>query len=243
MNKRLIIALAIILTVAPFGVKASTLDVNKTVFILSDRKLSENAYIAGGQVTVSGAAEKDVVVAGGKVLLTAPVKGDVLILSGSADVLEGVDGDVRVMGGQVTITKPIKGDLVVVAGMVTVLPTASVGGDVIIMGGTVDLGGDVAGQLDVNGADVNLNATVHGPATVHARDIVRIGEGAKFNSSLSYSSPKEALVADGAQLGTEVTYTQGGSIRHKEIPTSGKGLLLMIAAILGALILVKFVGI
>lgn len=242
MTKRLILAIAIISIIAPFGVNASTLDANKTVYILSERTLTENAYIAGGQVTVSGIAEKDVVVAGGKVLLTAPVKGDVLVLAGSVDILESVNGDVRVVGGQVTVTKPIKGDLVVVGGTVTVLPSAAVAGDVIIFGGTIDVAGDVLGRLDINGAEVHVGGVVYGPATVHAMDVVRIGKDARFNSSFSYSSPKEAVVAEGAQLGAQVTYTQGGNVRHKEIPTNEKGLLLMIAAVLGAVILVKFVG-
>lgn len=234
---------ALVLLLAPLSVGASDVQVGKSISITPDAPFLENAYIAGGQVNVASISEKDLTVLGGRVIITASIKGDALLLGGTVDVLESVDGDVRVFGGDVVITKPIVGDVLVFGGTVSILPSASVGGDVIVVAGTVDVQGAVAGQLRTHAGSVSVNAPVNGSALIQAGESVLFGEKAVFRGALTYGAPKEATVATGAVLGDAVTFTKNAPIeRHKEFPKDGKGLLIVGMALLGALILMKFVG-
>lgn len=244
MKPRFFLALSLsALFLIPLSVGASDVQIGKNVSIAPDAPFLENVYVAGGQVNVAATSEKDLTVLGGRIIVTAPVNGDALLLGGTVDLLESVGGDVRVFGGDVVITKPIGGDVLVFGGTVSILPSASVGGDVIVFAGTVDVQGAVGGQLRVYAGAVSVNAPVGGVASIQAGESVEFGEKTVFSDSLTYSAPKEAVVATGAVLGDSVLFTKNAQIeRHKEFPKDGKGLLIAGMAILGALILMKFVG-
>ncbi|MFA5876985.1 MAG: hypothetical protein WC880_01325 [Candidatus Paceibacterota bacterium] len=229
--------LALVALVIPLSVvHAAQTQVGKIVTV--SQTLSENAYIAGQEVYISSTAEKDLLGAGGKVTANAPVVGDLMLVAGSINILDSVGGDVRVAGGDVTIAKSVGGDLLVFGGVVTILPSATIGGDVIIFGGTVDIQGAVQGSLKVHAEGVTVNGVVMGPASVKTSDSVSFGEKADFRSSLSYSAPIDATIAEGAKLGGEVVFTkeEGGSSNDKNI-------IAGILAVVGIMMLIKFVGI
>lgn len=230
-------SLALVALVIPFGiVHAAQTQVGKTVTV--SQALPENAYIAGQEVYISSTAEKDLLGAGGKVTVNAPVVGDLMLAAGSINILDSVGGDVRVAGGDVTIAKSVGGDLVIFGGVVTILSSATVGGDVIIFGGTVDIQGTVEGGLKVHAESVTVNGAVIGPASVKTTDSVSFGEKADFRSSLSYSAPIEATIAEGAKLGGEVVFT-----KEEGRSSSNKNIIAGILAALGIMMLIKFVGI
>ena len=229
--------LALAVLVVPFGVvHAAQTQVGKTVTV--SETLSENAYIAGQEVYISATAEKDLLGAGGKVTVNAPVVGDLMLAAGSINILDSVGGDVRVAGGDVTIAKSVGGDLVIFGGVVTVLSSATIGGDVIIFGGTVDIQGIVEGSLKIHAESVTVNGAVVGPASVQTTDSVSFGEKADFRSSLSYSAPIEATIAEGAKLGGEVVFT-----KEEGRSSNDKNIIAGILAALGIMMLIKFVGI
>jgi len=229
--------LALVALVIPLSiVHAAQTQVGKTVTI--SQALPENAYIAGQEVYVSSTAEKDLLGAGGKVTVNAPVIGDLMLAGGSVNILDSVGGDVRVAGGDVTVAKSVGGDLFVFGGTVTILPSATIGGDVIIFGGTVDIQGAVQGSLKVHAESVTINGVVMGPASVKTTDSVSFGEKADFRSSLAYSAPIDATIAEGAKLGGEVVFT-----KEDGKSSNDKNIIAGILAIVGIMMLIKFVGI
>lgn len=228
--------LALVVLVIPLSVvHAAQTQVGKTVTI--SQTLSENAYIAGQEVYISATAEKDLLGAGGKVTANAPVVGDLMLAAGSINILDSVGGDVRVAGGDVTIAKSVGGDLLVFGGVVTVLPSATIGGDVIIFGGAVDIQGAVQGSLKVHAESVTVNGVVMGPASVKTSDSVSFGEKADFRSSLAYSAPIDATIAEGAKLGGEVVFT-----KEEGASSNDKNLFAGILAVVGIMMLIKFIG-
>lgn len=228
--------LALVVLVVPLSVvHAAQTQIGKTVTV--SQTLSENAYIAGQEVYISSTAEKDLLGAGGKVTVNSPVVGDLMLAAGSINILDSVGGDVRVAGGDVTIAKSVGGDLLVFGGVVTILPSATIGGDVIIFGGAVDIQGVVEGSLKVHAESVMANGVVMGPASVKTSDSVSFGEKADFRSSLSYSAPIDATIAEGAKLGGEVVFT-----KEEGKSSNDKNMIAGILAALGIMMLIKFIG-
>lgn len=229
--------LALVSLVIPLGVvHAAQTQVGKTVTV--SEPLSENAYIVGEEVYISSTAEKDVLGVGGKVTVNAPIVGDLMLAAGSVNVLDSVAGDVRVVGGDVTIAKSVGGDLVVFGGTVVILPGVTIEGDTLIFGGSVDMQGTANGNFTVYGGEATVNGTVVGPAVIKVGEVIIFGEKADFRSSLSYSAPAEATIAEGAKLGGEVVFT-----KEEHGSSNDKNIIAGILAFVGIMMLVKFVGI
>jgi len=227
------IALAMPLSLA----YAAEVQAGKTVSIPGTQTISENAYLAGGQVNVAAPAEKDLLVAGGKILINAPVSGDLMLAGGTIDVLGKVAGDLRIAGGEVIIHEAVGGDVIVFGGTVTLLPGALVAGDVVVFGGIVDIQSAVAGSLDVRADDVAVNSSIAGPVSIQAGTAVSFGANAALGGTLSYSAPKEADIAEGAELGNQVVFTEQGSASSDD-----RNMVAGFLAVLGALMFVKFLG-
>ena len=199
---------ALLLVAVPLtAVNAARFERGDIVTVAPQELVSENIYLAGGQVTFSSTAQKDVVAAGGKVLQNGAVWGDVIIAGGTVDVIEDVRGDVRVAGGQVTIQGMIGGDVTVAGGAVTILPGTTIAGDLVAAGGAVFFEGTVSGQTKIYGGEVVVNGMLAGPVHILVQEKVSFGEKAVIGSTLTYRAPQEAEVASGAKLGDKVTFT------------------------------------
>lgn len=217
---------------------AAKMQAGEFVSIPASPAISENAYFAGGQINVAAPVEKDLLAAGGKITVNAPVSGDLMLAGGTIDVLGKVAGDVRIAGGHVTIHEGVDGDVLVFGGNVILLPGAQISGDVVVFGGVVDVQGSIAGTLTARADEVTLNAAVTGPVSIKAGQSVSFGANTALGSTLMYSSFRDAEIADGANLGTQVVFTKQEAIPHEE----GKGVVAGVLAVLGVLALVKFLG-
>jgi cytoskeletal protein CcmA (bactofilin family) len=143
-----------------------------------------NLYVNGQSVSIASDVSGDVFAAGGTVILTGPISGDVAAIGGTIQLLGPVSGDVRVGGGQITIAQHVSGDVLVAGGTVHVLSGAVLDGDVYVAGGQVIIDGGVGGSVRMVGRSL------------------AIGSGARIAGTLSYRSPHEAVIADGAHIGT-----------------------------------------
>jgi hypothetical protein len=237
--KKITLGLAAVLLLAavPVAAFAARIEVQKSVFIPNTQSLPENAYVAGGEVTILSQAQKDISAAGGRIIVNAPVWGDALLFGGTVDVLEQVHGDLRVAGGQVTISSSVGGDVIVLGGQVTINQGVTVAGDLLAVGGEVVVHGAINGDARVYGGDVTIDATVAGPITIKAGKSVTFGSKAVIGSTLSYAAPSEATIADGAKMGDKVIYTK------TNLPNlDKKDIAQVLAGVLGFFIVVKFVG-
>ncbi|MDO8523630.1 MAG: hypothetical protein Q7R74_00195 [bacterium] len=231
-----VLAVALILVIAP-AAYAAHVETGKSVSIPVTQSISDNAYLAGGQIVFSTTAQKDLVAAGGQVTVNGPVWGDALLAGGMVQVLEQVRGDVRAAGGQVTIGSGVSGDVIVMGGEVRILPGVVIGGDVIAAGGSVNIEGAVNGGLRAYGGDIVVNGAIAGPVSIKAGKSVTFGEKTVLGNILMYWAPKEATVAEGAKLGDEVTFLNQNPDESR-IPA----LAPFAFAILGTLFLIKFFG-
>lgn len=230
--------LALSALLLPSTAAAAFFKAGETVTIPKDEVVSENAYIAGGQVTVSTSMLRDVVVAGGKVIFNGQIWGDALLAGGSVDVLELVQGDIRAVGGQVTLAHAVNGDALLAGGAISVLPGAQVAGDVVLAGERVVMDGIITGTTRIYGSEITINGTVKGPLYVNAHESLSFGPKAIIEDTVIYKAPEEAVVSEGARMPEDITFT-ATAIPKKEMK---ENLAKAVFAIVSVLFIIKFVA-
>ncbi|MBY0539314.1 polymer-forming cytoskeletal protein [Patescibacteria group bacterium] len=230
----------VILTVAlsPFSVDAAYFKAGESVTVPKDEVISENAYIAGGQVTVSTSVLRDVIIAGGKVILNGQIWGDALLAGGSVDVLELVQGDVRAAGGQVTLAHVVNGDALLAGGAVSVLPGAQVAGDAVLAGDHVVMDGIITGTTRIYGRTATINGTVKGPLYVNVQESLSFGPKAIIEKSVIYKAPEEAVIAEGAKMPEDLAFTATALPKKEMKENVAKALF----AIVSVLFIIKFLA-
>ena len=159
----------------------------------------EDQYLAGGSVKVLEQIEGDAVLAGGYVNVSNSVSGDVLAAGGFVIITGDTGDDIRSAGGSVAIVGNVGNDVTAAGGLVTIDSGSTVGGRAWLSGRIVNVDGNVNRDLSVNGGRVTVTGTVGGDVDIHA-DSIEIEPGAVISGTVTYSSPKEAVVHEGAVI-------------------------------------------
>jgi len=211
--KQLFGVLALFALITPlFVASAATIRVGTEYSLDSSEVISDNFYVAGGDISIGGPVLGDLITAGGNVVVSNRVSGDLLIAGGSITILESVGGDVRIAGGSTLISKDVDGDLIVAGGSVQVLPGVVIGKDIIVTGGSLNMSGVVRGNVKFIGGAITINGQVNGNVKAEARDRVKIGDSALIKGDLIYSGRKEDVLekSDRATIEGEVVYKKEG---------------------------------
>src|SRR6476620_11218351 len=87
-----------------------------------------NVYMAGAEVRVDRAINRDLVAAGGRIEVVEPVAGDAVFGAGALDVRAPIGEGLRAAGGVINLTSRVHGDLLLVGGHVTLGPTSELRG-------------------------------------------------------------------------------------------------------------------
>ncbi|MFA5169651.1 MAG: hypothetical protein WC386_01235 [Candidatus Paceibacterota bacterium] len=208
MNKKLFSGiLAAFLIVAPFLANGATGESEDNYYLAPGLTINDNLYVAGSDVNISGTVTGDLFAAGGNVTVSGPVEEDLMAAGGSLNISGKVSGDERVAGGTVTISNVIGGDLLVAGGQVIILPGSTIGKDIEISGGNINYRGESNGKLSISGGDVYINGKVNGDLSITAQSI-KIGPDAMINGNFEYSSPREAVLEQGAKVNGTVEFTK-----------------------------------
>ncbi|RJQ34245.1 hypothetical protein C4568_02765 [Candidatus Parcubacteria bacterium] len=166
--------------------------------------LTDDLYMAGGSVTSAGTIQGDLISAGGNVLVSGGVSEDVVVAGGTITIVAPVGDDLRAAGGTITIQSTIADDVLLGGGTIT-LAGEGVGGDAIIGGGQVRVDAPIRGSARIMGGDIYINAPVAGDLRVRA-DKLTLGPSARIEGDLIYTSPREAVLEEGAMVAGETTY-------------------------------------
>lgn len=204
-----------------------------------NERISEDVFIAGGNVSSAGTLGGDLLAAGGNVLVTGSVAADIAAAGGTITILGNVGDDVRAAGGNVLVRGSVGDDVVVAGGQVNV--TGEIGGDLLAGGGTVRVDAPVRGSISIGGGDVYLNSVVTGDVSVYAEQLT-LGAGARIGGTLTYTAAKEATLEDGASVAGETTFKKrertisvGGIVAIISLALIGTTLAQLAAALLLAL--------
>ncbi len=171
----------------------------------ASERIADDLYMAGGNVTSAGSVTGDLTAVGGNVLVSGAVSGDVAAGGGNVTVLGNVGDDLRAGGGTIVLNGRIAGDLVVGGGQVTI-SGPGVGGDVVWGGGMLRIDAPVTGDLTLGGGEVYINSPIQGSIKFTGEKLT-LGAGAVITGTLTYSTPKEAVIEDGAVVNGETVYT------------------------------------
>jgi hypothetical protein len=189
----------------PITVLAAQFMSGDTVTVDGAKTPNENFYAAGGTVSITGAANGDVYAVGGNISLDGTVAKDAVLAGGTLVLHGAVNDDVRAVGGNVWVNNKIGGEAVLAGGNINVAQSASTSKSLTIAGGQVMVDGSVGGKTTIYGGQVTLRGHFTGPVTIEA-DKLTIESTAVVQGPITYKSPQEATVQDGAQL-NGITYT------------------------------------
>jgi cytoskeletal protein CcmA (bactofilin family) len=160
-------------------------------------------YEAGGSVRVSRAVDGDVVIAGGTLNVSESVSQDVIAAGGLVTIAADTGDDLRLAGGIISITGSVGSDAIASGGMVTLDAASTVRGRAQLAGRMVNVYGNVDGDLSVTGGQITLTGRVGGNVRIDAESI-EIEPDAVIVGNLTYASPKEVVVAEGATIEGEI---------------------------------------
>ncbi len=221
MKKTLFALLSLLLLSMPGMVTAAEMGSGDNYVLPGNEVLRDNLYAAGGTVQLNGSVDGDALVAGGNVTVSNNVANDLAAVGGTVLVLGNVGEDARLAGGNVLVSGEIGGELVVAGGMVSVTPAAKVRGETIVMGGQIVLDGMFEGNVEIRGEEVTISGQVNGTVSGDIDSLV-IADGAVISGGLIYMSPKEAAIAEGAQVGGEIVHEKRVSGPRPALDSRGR---------------------
>ncbi|OGG79910.1 hypothetical protein A3A39_03810 [Candidatus Kaiserbacteria bacterium RIFCSPLOWO2_01_FULL_54_13] len=177
--------------------------------------VTDDIYIAGGNISSAGILRGDLIAAGGNIVVDGRVAGDAAAAGGAVTILADIADDVRVAGGNILINGSVGGDVVFGGGQV-VLGGAGIRGDVLGGGGTIRIDAPVSGDVRLAGGNIFLNSAVSGNVEVYAEELT-LGSAARIAGNLTYTAAKEVSMEEGATVGGEVAFTE----RERAISVGG----------------------
>ncbi len=219
MNKTLIAGAIALACSLPIAVSAARLIVGEQPS-LPVGTIAEDIYLFGGNITSSADITGDLVAAGGNMLVNGSISQDAALGGGSITMLASVGDDLRIGGGNVTVAGSVAGDLIAGGGNVQVTGPG-IGGDMLWGGGALTIDAPVAGDLTLGGGEVYINSTIGGSITFTGEKLT-FGPSARVEGTVSYTTPKEAEIAEGAVIVGAITHTptkKGGA------PAAGASIL------------------
>lgn len=176
--------------------------------------ITDDLYIGAGSITHGGIVKGDLFLGGGTILLNGSVEGDLVAAGGTITVLGNVSDDIRIGGGTVVIQGAVGGDVIIGGGQIHIAGSG-VGGDVIVGGGSVRIEAPVKGEVRIGGGEMFLNSAVAGNVQIESETLT-IGKNAVITGNLTYKSPKEATIEEGAKIIGKITY-EPRETKEKEV--------------------------
>jgi hypothetical protein len=204
-TKKTLAGVVVAAFLVPFIVAASEFRTGDSPSLSASEKIATNLYIAGGNVSSAASVAGDVWVAGGNLVVDGAVAQDVAAAGGSIIILGNIGGDLRLVGGNMTIRSAVKGDVVAASGQ-TDISGSGIGGDVYWAGGNLVIGAPITGNVQLRGSNVTINAPIRGDVEFIG-DKLTLGSAAVIQGTLTYRTPKEATIAEGAKILGATKYT------------------------------------
>lgn len=205
-RKIIFTTLALAMLVPVFAFAAPIMRAGQTEAIKDSENITDDAYLAGGMLTMTGNVAGDFVGAGGNLFIAGHTTNDVIVAGGSLTITGSIGDDLRAAGGNITISSSVADDVIVAGGQVNIVSGTVIGGDLVVMGGQVTMEGTVRGAVHVTAGDVTINGET-GDVSITSGHVV-IGPKAMIQGKLDYSSVKKAEILDGSVITGPITYTQ-----------------------------------
>jgi len=204
MKTKKIVFFAVLALFAPVVAFGATFRGGNSPSVGSSETINDDLYIAGANISVTGATNGDLFAAGQSVLVSGQVRQDLFVGGNSVTITGNVGDDVKIGGNTVLIQGGVDGDAMIGGNQITI-SGGQIGGDLLVAGNAVFVEAPVQGKVHIGGATVYINSTVAKDITVDAAQL-ELGPKAIINGNLIYRSPKEMIKDSGAKILGTVSY-------------------------------------
>ncbi len=181
-----------------------------------------DAFAAGERVTLRGEVLDNFLGAGQRVSIKGPVGGDAFLFGEKLEVTADVGGDLYAAGESLLVPEGV-----------------TIGGNLYFGGAELELEGTVVGSVKGGGSDVRIDGDVAGDVQVHTAEL-HIGPQASIGGDLSYESPAQGQLSEGASVAGSVDWTEkqadDGSSHHHDDSSWGAQVAFRILLFLGSLL-------
>ncbi len=203
-----------------------------TVSLAEEERLREDAIVAGETVRTSGIVEGDLICLARRLILKGDVYQDLWWVGEEIDLVGRVGDDLRGGGRRITVRGRVEGDLLVGCQTLTIAEGGLVEGEVRVGCQEAELKGMIRGDAYISAQTIWLGGRIDGDAHLEAKRIV-VTPSALINGALSYKSPVEIQIPEGAKILGGCQWEKPG-IKEKERSTVS--IFLEIAFFLGLLL-------
>lgn len=236
-----LLALFLLTPAAVFAAEFRSQNEPNASLIFGKNETAKNLYAGGGTIEIDGAVMGDLVAGGGTININNNIESGLISGGGTLNIKGNVGKSSRIAGGTITISGKTGEDLAVAGGTITLNKDAEVGGDLLLAGGDVRADNNVKGRVFATGGTIVINGEINGDVTLKNVEYLTIGENAKINGKLKYSSPNEAEVRSGSEIdgGTEYQKINVNQKTWEQLKPAG----ILFSMLMTFLILVIFVSI
>lgn len=180
--------------------------------------VTENHFVNGDNLTLSGQYQKDLYVFGNDINFDGTVAGDVFIAGNNIKLTGEVGGDIFFIGNDVKIDTHTQGSVRGFGGHLVI--TGTVGRNLVVWGGRSEIDADVAwhttvygGELairgehqrvDITGDTITVSGVIDGPLVIKnfgKRSETGILATARIGGNLDYTGRHDPNIAPGAEIG------------------------------------------
>jgi cytoskeletal protein CcmA (bactofilin family) len=216
---------------------ASEFHSNKTITISKTDVISDDYYAFANYVEAFGAVEGDLSAFCYSIEARGNIAGNVNLFAFNIDLDGNVQKSARLFGYTVYQNGGVFGNVLALGNKVTITENATIGRDFTGIGTKIDLDGTVVGNADIKADEVVISGTIDGDVHIKATEI-SILRTAVIKGNLTYVSPVEAELEDGAVVEGEVSWEELRSAEAKEVSKGVPGFLsFLVRAILFAMTL------
>lgn len=216
MKKISALVLLAVFLILPMSVKAAYLDAtkdgNRTI---SADQVIKNGYIVGSNLNIDANTQKDLFTAGSSININGSVQNSLMAAGNSLDINGPVGDSVRVAGADITIENSIGGDALLAGNHVVLGDKSVIDGDLLMAANSGEIKGLISGDARIVGSDIIISGTITGDVVLRDVKNLTVTKDAVINGKLTYYSPNQAVIEDGAITKGSVDYhyiqTQGNS--------------------------------
>lgn len=215
--KRLFVLLFGLLILVPtmaFAAEFRSSKEAEATIVVGKNEVLKNLYVAGNTVNIDGEVKSDLVAAGSTIVINNNIEDDLLAAGGTLNIRGDVGKNARVAGNNVYISGKVGQDLMVAGNSVDLGGDSEVEGDFIAVGSIVNINGNIKGKVYVSGEKISINGQIDGDIVIKNVSDLTIGDSAKINGKLSYSSPNEADISPNALVVGDIDYKKISAGEH-----------------------------
>jgi len=182
--------------------------------VVGKNEILKNLYVAGNTVNIDGEIKSDLVAAGSTIIISNNVEDDLLAAGGTLNMRGDIGKNARIAGNNVYISGKVGQDLMVAGNSIDLDKDSEIDGDLIAAGSIVNINGNIKGKVYASGNKISINGEINGDIVIKNVSDLTIGDSAKINGKLSYSSPNEADISPNALVARDIDYKKISTGEH-----------------------------